>query len=76
MGHTMGKNKKSKKKETSFSKVQSSNVIDFNSVRVQGLHQTDPMGASWRAYPRSELRLELINRLKLKPEDSRTGDDW
>ena len=72
----MGRNKKNQNKGTTVSKAKSSNVIDFNSSRVQGLHQTDPMGASWREYPRSALRLELINRLKSKPEDSRTGDDW
>ena len=72
----MGKNKKSQSKRPLGSKAKSGNVIDFNSGRVQGLHQTDPMGASWRSYPRSGLRLDLINRLKSKPEESRTGDDW
>ena len=72
----MGRNKKSHIKGVSVNKAKSPSVIDFTGGRVHGLHQTDPMGASWRAYPRSGLRLNLIDRLKSKPEESRSGDDW
>lgn len=72
----MSKNKKINKKGTSTGNAKPGMVINFNSGRVQGLHQTDPMGASWRAYPRSGLRLTLIDRFKAKTEHERTGDEW
>ena len=72
----MGKKIKNKNKAPAASKSRPGNVVDFNNGRVQGLHQTDPMGASWRAYPRNRIRQDLIDRIKTKAEDARTGDDW
>ncbi len=51
-------------------------IIKFPSNRVTSLHQLDPMGASWRQYPKSEARKVVVERLRAKPELQRTGDDW
>lgn len=67
--------KKSKKKDHSGG-PKTGTVINFNTGRVQSLHQIEPMGASWRSYPRGAVRQGVIDRLKAKPEAARTGDDW
>lgn len=51
-------------------------VVNLQGDRVERLHQANPMGASWRQYPRSEARKALIERLRGKPEAQRSGDDW
>lgn len=72
----MGNHRKGGKKGRPGASPKSATVLNFNTGRVSGLHQTDPMGASWRAYPRSGLRQGLIDRLNAKPEGERSGDDW
>jgi len=72
MGHH-GKNGKSKKPGNA---LPSSVVVQIASGRVERLYQTQPLGASWRAYPRGGAREALVDRLKIKPEETRTGDDW
>ncbi len=71
----MGK-KKHKKGATSSSGTHTSNVFRIGSGRIERLHQADPMGASWRSYPRSAVRRSVIDRIKTKPESERSGDDW
>lgn len=72
----MGKHKKGGNRSRSSNSSKSATVVNFNTGRIERLHQTDPMGASWRAYPRSAIRQGLIDRLKAKPEAERSGDDW
>ena len=72
----MGKRGKHGKKDRGATGVKPSNVLSIHSGRVEGLHQMEPMGASWRQYPRSDSRKALVERLKTKPETQRTGDDW
>ncbi len=72
----MGKNKKSKKRASTGGGSNTSNVFRISNGRVERLHQADPMGASWRSYPRSAVRQSVIDRLKEKPESERSGDDW
>ena len=47
-----------------------------NIRHITSLHQLDPMGSSWRHYPKSESRKVLVDRLRKKPDAQRTGDDW
>lgn len=72
----MGKNKKPKKPSNSGSVGNKSNVISLVERRVERLHQTDPMGASWREYPRSSARKSAIEKLMKMPESERSGDHW
>lgn len=72
----MGKNKKPKKRAGTGGGSNASNVFRISNGRVERLHQTDPMGASWRSYPKSAVRQSVIDRVKAKPEAERTGDDW
>ena len=51
-------------------------VVNLKSGQVEGLHQMEPMGASWREYPRSGARKALVEQLKSKRDADRTGDDW
>jgi tetratricopeptide (TPR) repeat protein len=71
----MGK-KKHKKGAATGGGSNTSNVIRIGNGRVDRLHQVDPMGASWRSYPRSAVRQSVIDRLKNKRESERSGDDW
>jgi hypothetical protein len=72
----MGKHRKGGNKSRSSNSSKSATILNFSTGRIERLHQTDPMGASWRAYPRSGIRQGLIDRLKAKPEAERSGDDW
>jgi tetratricopeptide (TPR) repeat protein len=72
----MGKNKKHKKGASTDVRSPKSNVFRVSDGRVERLHQVDPMGASWRSYPRSAVRQSVIDRLKTKAESERSGDDW
>ncbi len=72
----MGKRKKSKKRGRSDRRGQSAQVTKITSGRVQPLHQADPMGASWRSYPRGAARQAVIERVKAKAERERSGDEW
>ena len=77
MANYLKRNKKKNLTKKAFhSDSNLTNVIDIFTGLDKGLYQTDPMGASWRAYPRSALRQELIVKINLKPEELRTGDDW
>ena len=68
----MGK-KKHKKVAPTGGGSHTSNVFRIGSGRVERVHQADPMGASWRSYPRSAVRQSVIDRLKTKPESERLG---
>lgn len=72
----MAKKRKGGNKSSSISSPKSATVVNLTTGRVARLHQTQPMGASWRSYPRSEIRQGLVERIKAKPEAARTGDDW
>lgn len=72
----MGNHRKNKKKKRARKGRKPTAAGSSNSGRVDRLYQTEPMGASWRAYPRGAARHELIERLKTKSEAARTGDDW
>ncbi len=72
----MTKNKKPKSRANLGGVSKASNVIPIGNGRVERLHQADPMGATWRSYPRSAVRRSVIDRLKMKPESDRSGDDW
>ena len=72
----MAKNKKHKKSGQFYGAGQKSNVLRFGEGRVKHLHHADPMGASWREYPRGSVRESVIERLKMKPDSDKSGDDW
>jgi tetratricopeptide (TPR) repeat protein len=40
------------------------------------LHQSGPLGASWRAYPSASVRRSVVERLKARPDSARAGDEW
>lgn len=74
----MAKNKKPRKpqKHTTSSTGKNSNVVQISRGRIERLHQADPMGASWRSYPRNSIRQSVIGKLKARPETEMRGDDW
>jgi tetratricopeptide (TPR) repeat protein len=72
----LGKRGKHGQKDRGTGGAKPSNVLSIHSGRVEGLHRMDPMGASWRQYPRSDASKALVERLKTTPETQRTGDDW
>ena len=72
----MRKNKKNRKTRCASVENHSSRVIDLNTGIGPRLYQQDPLGASWRSYPRGSVRQGVIERLKQKQESELTGDDW
>jgi tetratricopeptide (TPR) repeat protein len=72
----MGRRNKAKGRVRPDSRGHSAKVTRKSGGRVERLHQADPMGASWRSYPRGAARQAVIDRVKAKPADERSGDDW
>lgn len=72
----MGKNKRPKKRASAVSKARASNIFRIGDERAKRLYHANPMGASWRSYPRGNERQSVIEGIKVKPEAERSGDDW
>ena len=72
----MGKRNKPKKRGRSSAGKQAAKMTRESGGRVERLYEADPMGASWRSYPRGAARQAVIDRVKAKPADERSGDDW
>lgn len=72
----MGKNRRPKKRASAAGKAHPSKIFQISDERAKRLHHADPMGASWRSYPRGNDRQSVIEQIRAKPETERSGDDW